>query len=248
MYPFDETLCDEFYQLAKFIKTEVDPRIRLFANSRGAPGGHEMSRIAPFIDIWCFRDLPYGATIGPEEQRIRRSSASVWSYDCARPAKGKPPYDYYRLQMWRAFARGDTGCGFWVYADPGAADAWDDFATMHGRYGVVYGPQGGPAGLDYAGESLIPSRRWEAWREGVEDYEYLVALRDATSAARRSGDSGSADRAQKVLDEAVRGVLEHRSDPEAVYRARRAITQQMLRLQPGGSSSNPSGSPRSERE
>jgi len=34
LYPFDESLCDEFYKLAKLIKT-TDPKVRIYANSFG---------------------------------------------------------------------------------------------------------------------------------------------------------------------------------------------------------------------
>jgi len=232
MYPFDEMLPDEFLAFARFIKEDVDPRIRFFANSRGDKNGKQMARLAPYIDVWCFRDIPYGARIAPTEQRVRRGASSIWSYDAARPAKGKPPQGYYRLQMWRAFARGDTGCGFWTYSDPGEGngDAWDDFNSTHGKYGVIYGPIGKPPGVDLSGERIVPSRRWEAWREGVEDYEYLSLLRKAIIAARRAGDRGQAIKAQAVLDRALKRVLEHPGEPDRVYEARRDITAELLRL------------------
>jgi hypothetical protein len=231
MYPFDEMLPVEFYQIARFIK-EFDPRIRIYANSRGDGRGVEMGRIAPYIDIWCFRDATYGARISPGEKRIREGGAEVWSYECARPAKGKPPHGYYRLQMWRAFARDDTGCGFWTYTDPGEGNgnAWDDFASAHGRYGVIYSPIGKPTGVDLSGEAIVPSRRWEAWREGVEDYEYLVTLREAIRSARDAEQQARADRAQAALDRAVREVLENPNDPDRAYQARQEITRQILSL------------------
>jgi hypothetical protein len=34
VYPFDESLCDELYQVAKLVK-EIDPRIKIYANSFG---------------------------------------------------------------------------------------------------------------------------------------------------------------------------------------------------------------------
>jgi len=232
MYPFDEMIPDEFYELAKFVKEEVDPKVRFFANSRGDKNGREMARIAPYIDVWCFRDFPYGAKFSPAEQRLRESGAEVWSYDCRSVAKGRPPYGYYRLQMWRAFARGDRGCGFWTYTDPGQGNgnAWDDFRGMDGMFGVVYGSEGKPDGLDLSGEAIVPSRRWEAWREGVEDYEYLVTLRDAISAARSAGKWDEADAARLVLDRVVKNVLENPLDESRIEPARSEITKTILEL------------------
>lgn len=233
MYPFDEDIGDEFFELARFIKDEVDPKIRLFANGRGDRNGREMTRIAPFIDIWCFRDLLPGTKLSDAEVALRRGGAEVWSYDCARQPRGRSAYDYYRLQMWRAFHRGDAGAGFWTYVDPREAESWDDFTSLHGRYGVIYGREGAPPDVDLGGEPIIPSRRWEAWREGVEDYEYLAQLRSAITAARHTGRTADADAAQRVLDAAVRDVLAERTEPSRVQDARRRITEQLVRLGAG---------------
>jgi hypothetical protein len=232
MYPFDEMLPDEFYQLAKFVKEEVDPRIRFFANSRGDPGGREMERIAPYVDIWWFRDVPCSARLGAAEQRLRTSGAEIWSYDCRSTAKGRPPYGYYRLQMWRAFARGDRGCGFWTYTDPGPGngDAWDDYRTMDGMFGVVYGQTGKPTDVELSDEHIITSRRWEAWREGVEDFEYLVTLRNEIEKARRAGRHSDAERADTTLMNAVKRVTENPGEVGEVYHARREITDQIIKL------------------
>ena len=34
VHPFDESLCDEFYQVARLVK-QIDPRIKIYANSFG---------------------------------------------------------------------------------------------------------------------------------------------------------------------------------------------------------------------
>jgi hypothetical protein len=231
MYPFDEMLPDEFYELARFIK-EVDPKIRIYANSRGNDSGKEMARFAPYIDIWTLHDWTPGAKFGPTETRLREGKAEFWSYQCLKPAKSKPPLGYYRLQPWRAFARGDKGAGFWVYADPGkgAGNAWNDFETIDGKYSVIYGLPGKPADLELSGEVIVPSRRWEAWREGVEDYEYLVTLRKAVEEARSAGKWNEADEGQRVLEKSLREVLNAHTDPEPIYRIRGELTDAIIKL------------------
>ena len=74
---------------------------------------------------------------------------------------------------WWAFKNGLTGAGFWVYADSGRS-SWHDFGKTMGYYGAVYGFAFSP--LDTREEHIIPSRRWEVWREGVEDYQYLIDI------------------------------------------------------------------------
>jgi len=238
MYPFDEYIGDAFYELARFIKQEVDPQIRIYANARGDPGGREMLRLLPLVDVWCLPDQPAGFRPPAHEQGLREGGAraggapqrQVWTYACAGPGKALPPYAYYRLQMWRAFARGDSGCGFWLYSsrERSPAAVWRDLPVHAGPYDVVYADEGAP--VDTAGEKLIPSRRWEAWREGVEDYEYLVRLQRAVEAV-GSQDRAAARRARRVLGQQVEYVLSGPGDPARVYEARERIVAEILELE-----------------
>ncbi|MCH7721145.1 MAG: hypothetical protein IH988_09190 [Planctomycetes bacterium] len=231
MYPYDETLCDDFFHLAKFIKESVDPQIRIYANSRGKKGTNEMARIEPYVDVWCLPDRAYQYH-DPSDRRPAKPGATIWTYSAGGPGKANPPYSYYRLQAWRAFDRGDTGCGFWAYADPrpGAGSLWNDFNTQIGRYGVVYGASGAP--VNTQGERIIPSRRWEAWREGIEDFEYLHRLQTLIETTRASGvASALVDRAERTLRDAVHTVLSRPADSETVQQARRHITEAVLALE-----------------
>ena len=51
LYPYDEYIGDDFYDLARLIK-EIDPRIKIFANSYGK-GPREFKRLKDLVDIWC---------------------------------------------------------------------------------------------------------------------------------------------------------------------------------------------------
>lgn len=72
---------------------------------------------------------------------------------------------------------------------------------------MIYTLEGAPEGVSRS-ESIIPSKRWEAWREGVEDYTYLYMLQELIDT---SPWSAKIDETQKILDDAVDKVL---SDPE----------------------------------
>lgn len=229
MYPFDEYIGDKFFDLARFINQEVDGRIRVYANSRGSADGSQMERVAPYVSVWGLPDKPLTHKQAPAEKRLR-SNAEVWTYAAAGPGKANPPYAYYRLQAWRAFARGDRGGGFWAYADQQkTVRSWDDLYRKGGPYGAVYGTEGAP--VDSPDERIIPSRRWEAWRDGVEDYEYLVRLQSAIQQARDAGAASAADTAQQVLDANLSEVIEHPFSPDVVYGARQAISAQVLDLE-----------------
>jgi hypothetical protein len=224
MYPFDESLCEAFYELAGLIKS-IDPNIRIYANSFGK-GPRDFERFRKLVDIWCLQD-------GLCEQypewldTIKSFGGKVWTYGGGWPAKASNPYQVYRLMPWRAFKRGQTGAGFWVYADPIESQSWDDITTPKGNYGVIYGSA--HSSVDTLGENIIPSRRWEAWREGVEDYEYLYEFGKMIDASRHQ-DRKKADQLQSFLDGQVRKVLSNPNNPELVYQARKNITGKLLEL------------------
>ncbi|NLX12196.1 MAG: hypothetical protein GXY44_00885 [Phycisphaerales bacterium] len=237
LYPYDESLCEEFLQLAKFIK-EVDPKIRIFANS------HQRSKkcmaidhFTDYVDIWCLNDD------NPQAQAARNKLKNVthkegWRYKAFKFAKSLSPYTYYRLQPWRAWASDEIGSGFWVYmtrrdSTTGAdCSVWDDFdCTGKGswRCDAVYTGRDAPA--DSGGEVFIPSRRWEIWREGVEDYQYLHTLSQRIRTAREQGTLAQlVQEAEAVLEQVVAGVLGHTDQPGRLDDARRRTTESILRL------------------
>jgi hypothetical protein len=145
--------------------------------------------------------------------------------------KAKEPYSYYRLLPWRAFGRGQTGAGFWIYYyglnfKPGAVP-WDDTLRPRGFSGVVYGKSGNSVSV--YGENIIPSRRWEAWREGVEDYQYLFEAQKAIDQI-SSENPKQAKQFQKSLDKTVDYVLRNSNDCNAVYNARRELNKLLMAI------------------
>jgi len=228
LHPFDESLCNEYYELAKLVKS-IDPKIRLYANSFGK-GPKEFMRFRELIDIWCLQDshcVRYPKWL----QMIKGFGRKVWTYECLGPGKAKDPYSYYRLMPWRAFKRGQTGAGFWVYHDgvnyKNVAVPWDDTLKPRGYYGVVYGAQTSPLGK--LAENIVSSRRWEAWREGVEDYQYLYELQQATNKA-KTKEPQMARTARETLERQVNRVLNNPHDSSVVYDARKVLSDALLKL------------------
>jgi hypothetical protein len=114
----------------------------------------------------------------------------VWVYDVIEPSKAADPTRDYRGLAWEAWARGLGGCAFWSYGDTGleSANAWDDFDGDRNDFAVVYGPAGAPVPM--RGESFAPSKRWQAFRIGMQETALLEAslvrrpgLRDSVLAA-----------------------------------------------------------------
>ena len=89
-----------------------------------------------------------------------------------------------------------------------------------------FGMNGAPPEVTRA-EAIIPSRRWEAFREGTEDFEYLARLQQLIADAE---DTPARARAEAVLSEAVESVLAADDDPERYDRARAALTEAILDL------------------
>lgn len=180
-YPYDEMdgkHIEEFVAFATWVRKEI-PDIRLYAtiNNKNA------LQTLPYLDVAQVvnRDYLLGdiKTTGPE----------IWIYDASGPAKSLSPYSYYRIMSWKAFLKGYTGVGFWAYADAGGGDnpgtAWDDFDGAYPDYAVIYEGDNG---------TIISSRRWEAWRTGIEDYELL------TMYAKAKGEGAAKTLAKSVLD------------------------------------------------
>jgi hypothetical protein len=160
LYPFDEMVkkeVDLFIAFARWVRRDI-PSARLYATV-----GRENSEMAlPHLDI---------AQINNKDSVLKKftsNKAELWLYSGGRPAKSLSPYSFYRLMSWQAFLQGYKGVGFWAYADSGWGDkpgtAWDDFDGRYPDYSVIYEGQN---------NSIISSRRWEAWRMGIEDYELL---------------------------------------------------------------------------
>jgi hypothetical protein len=56
-------------------------------------------------------------------------------------------------------------------------------------------------------DQVVPSRRWEADRDGVEDYRALFVLAQEIARARGQQQTAAADRAQALIDEAVEALI-----------------------------------------
>ncbi|MAE67583.1 MAG: hypothetical protein CMJ18_25275 [Phycisphaeraceae bacterium] len=147
----------------------------------------------------------FSTTMGAEARvfdRMRAMDKPYWLYNCAQPAL-HPQVDrfHYGLYTWRTGARGFF---YWHYAaTPIVKDGkrywpWMDEKGVFHNTGDVWPLY---AGLSPMGP--VPTISWEAVREGVDDYRYLLTLEKLIERARRGGDGG----AKQLADEAD-GVVE----------------------------------------
>lgn len=192
-YPVDEPGLEHGKNVARFMKwaklvRNIDQKIRIYANPVASITMEQLKEMEPYVDIWT----PMQTNIFPKEKLdfIHSTKTIWWNYDPSDNAKHLSPLAYYRGQAWMSWHFGHTGIGFWTYSQ--GSDYW-------------YQPD---PGFDYAmiyeGKGIVTSKRWEAVRDGVEDFSLLHALKKATDAADKAGD-------KKELVKKSRSVIEKKA-------------------------------------
>jgi hypothetical protein len=180
MYPIDEPgltdgLVKMYLHNAKLTR-EADPKILMYTDPVARITEEELREMSPYVDIWCPNRVGFLLNVGAEKLKIMQADpgAILWNYECLGNAKHQSPLGYYRAQAWLAWHHNLTGIGFWSYCTSSADPWYRPLDTLD--YLMIY-----------QGDGPVASKRWEAVRDGVEDYTMLHALREATAAAKASG-------------------------------------------------------------
>ncbi|MCK5804165.1 MAG: discoidin domain-containing protein [Lentisphaeria bacterium] len=99
----------------------------------------------------------------------RDAGRRLWLYSCSGPAKLLDPIHYHRGQMWWAMRLDAPGSFYWALGCGGRiGNSWNAYAQS----GVEYSPF-------FVGQnSVTDGKHFEAIREGVQDFEYFVMLRN----------------------------------------------------------------------
>jgi len=194
-YPVDEPQKgaeqEALIAIARLIKA-TDPSIRVYTTLvRPEVLSDEMLKI---VDIF---QLAVPALTPTMISKLKERGKQVWAY--AAPVEGGKagnPASFYRAQAWEAFALGLSGFGFWAYADVGqSGTAWNDTDGVRPDYAVIY--EGHPG--------IISSKRWEAWREGVQDFALLsVALANARTTTERQAVNALAAEGRQALGDSAK--------------------------------------------
>ncbi len=189
----------EWMQVVRSIKA-ADPRMKIYANPAGGARSEILAPIASLIDVWqpdlhLYRDQP--AELG-----ALFSKATFWNYEAPADQRNLDPLGYYRMKPWVAFQLGMTGGGYWVYS---SSDYWAFNRQLSTEYGTVYQTPGGP----------VTTKRWEASRDGAEDFELLWMLKSRAAAGTP---------ARQLLDEAVSFVTAGQDQVSDISRQLRPYT------------------------
>jgi len=198
---FDEPCAKQHYDVittyARAIRA-AEPEVTLWVdpqpwdNETCLEMAGEMDVLIPNRTQWL-RSKPWLPEMFAEQRRLGRE---LGFYSCDGPARKFDPFSYYLLQQWHCFAIGATWATFWSAGDLAGTDVWNEYISQTG------GPFS-PLYLDPTG--VTGAKYMEAIREGAQDFEYLVMLREAIERA-DPGTEGLAA-AQAVLDTACERVL-----------------------------------------
>lgn len=160
-YPYDEisgkTDIENYKRFIEWARKAL-PTMKFVATFNNKTA---IKEILPIVDV--------GIIMGSKDllKNLPITDAEIWTYYINGNARLKSPYKCYRLMGWKAFYYNLNGIGFWNYSIIKGAKLNKISAKVElpsKNYAVIYnGPQ----------NTIISSRRWEAFKLGIEDYELL---------------------------------------------------------------------------
>lgn len=150
----------------------------------------EEAKLPEFYKMWMLIDGVFceGSRGDEMTRRLRSKGCKVWSYRCSLYMQTRDILEYYRFYLWRSYMRGLDGVGMWCSGGRSGSDGFDS-------------RDGYDDGITWCGnnKTRIPTKRFQAFREGLEDIAYMDALAKRIAAAKKSGRDVS--KAQALLDD-----------------------------------------------
>ncbi|MDD5697789.1 MAG: DUF4091 domain-containing protein [Victivallaceae bacterium] len=241
MYPIDEPNLKEkkefFMRVAPEIK-KIDPKLKIFVTMNFRDWSlDDLKKTLPFADIYCFCPS-WKRKADPENLAfLKKANKTILAYNSPVSHKNESPTVGFRLIFWQAWSWGIDGYGTWRYYNK-QGSVWDDFDG--GRPDETFIYLGSQAPFKTS-EQIIPSKRWEAWREGIEDWDYLQLLNDLIIRAKKQGiQQNAVNNVQMILAKTVAGLVKKadgtpvsavdKVDPGRLDEARRKIMEQIVRM------------------
>jgi hypothetical protein len=200
LYPYDEPSSPfsqtsrNLVKVAKLIR-EADPDIQIYTDPTSGTNQDSLQMWQGLIDIWCpSAELleRFGEEILPFAQKTGKET---WFYDASGRSRTLSCLGIYQWRFWYAWNLGLTGAGWWTYTH--GDYLWDGNNPEGDYFYHVYDAPG----------AVVTSKRWEAAREGIEDYEILFLLRQSIKDAEERGiDKKRIEEAKAILQETPRSV------------------------------------------
>ncbi len=158
LYPYDEPSNSKVINEARLFYVwlkKVSPETKTFVTLNN-PSAFDLHG---YVDISCVHSDVLS--------NYKYKSSENWLYATKGPAKNNAIYTYYRLLPWIAVEKKMSGVGFWSLTDFGTND--DASGNDHYGYGYNYSP------IYVNAHHVFSSRRWEAWRLGLQEATLLKA-------------------------------------------------------------------------
>lgn len=176
--PYDESVGERAVRLAALMK-EACPEVKVIIDC-STPDLQEAARIDRYTDIW----VPHFKQFFPEnmaafQQWLTGTGKARWVYYYSegQNEKWQDPTLHYLFKFWWAYKNNLSGLGYWAqqyYGDPWVRCK----STKAYDTSLVYPTAEGP----------VPSRRWEAWRRGVQDINLFYLAKRKLTAQNRAAD------------------------------------------------------------
>jgi hypothetical protein len=209
------SLLDQYIRLSKAARQAPDVRLYITFHTRGDDAEKWREEIDPFVDLRCNHGYTFelwlarGHTMDEYDAELKAGGDEAWFYHNARGTWWTPEWS--RLIN-----------GVYLWASPFTSHCpWTYQHYFDNPFDDTDGPEtkGHDWGLSFPGPDdpadLIPTRCYEAMREGGDDLRYLATLEKAVAGAReRKPDQARA--AQAALDRRrhlIRGAQPFSSPP-----------------------------------
>lgn len=223
LYPYDERLDDNFHYTALAARAE-DPWVRIYANPSSHTPRSDIDRQFEHLHVDYIQWAPVWLATEDNRDYVRqfRELTGVFTstYWCPVIQKRLCPLGFYRRMAWTAWHHELDGVGYWTalglegYPTTGdwGGTPWDDFRARTANPTSVY------PGRDNA---IIPSRRWRAFRVGLEDYLLLNLLEEHAHKAdpqsaqilQRAREISADNFNHRSLSELRQSIVQHLSEP-----------------------------------
>ncbi|MCD6218923.1 DUF4091 domain-containing protein, partial [Candidatus Calescamantes bacterium] len=245
-------------ELMRFVK-EINPRIRILQSvTEDIP-----PELCDEVDIWCSSILAVDRNLETlNEWRQKKKENELWYYVACNPAHYYPNFFVdeehtligvrlllgfmawkYNIQGFLYYwARGWHGSSFIVDKETSTCywkgwsrrknPAGDGLLVYPGEWWTGWGK--GKKITPEEGDKILSSIRLEAIRDGIEDYEYFILLKERIQLLKkRGGDQNLIRESEKLLtvpEEIVASFTNYTNNPSRVYSQRELIASQIEKI------------------
>jgi len=193
------SLLDQYIRLSKSARQVPEAKLYITFHTRGDDAEKWRKEIDPFVDLRCNHGYTFelwlarGHTMDEYDAELKASDDEAWFYHNARGTWWTPEWSRIinGVYLWASPFTSHCPWTYQHYFD-NPFDDTDGPATKGHDWGLSF------PGIDDPAD-LIPTRCYEAMREGADDLRYIATLEKAVADAREKKPNETAA-AQAVLD------------------------------------------------